>query len=253
MKVLITSGGTRVPIDRVRHIGNMSRGTFGSRIALEMLRLNARSDGRPIEELHFLHAKGSRRPFGVEIDLAEIDDFHATVEELDHIHAEHDLIGGPLIQHEYGDFKEYDGMLCKLLIGIKPDLVILAAAVSDFLVTNYVDGKVRTGDGLTIELCPAEKLISMVKPNLPDCTLVGFKLLVDSTQDDLEAAARESIEKNRCDLVVANDLRDIKAGEHRVTLVRPNRTAVTIESNPDDPNNLARCVASRSVVIALGG
>ena len=33
MKILITSGGTKVSIDRVRSITNMSQGTFGSRIA----------------------------------------------------------------------------------------------------------------------------------------------------------------------------------------------------------------------------
>ena len=51
MRVLLTSGGTRVPIDRVRDIRNMSMGTFGSRIALELLRLNARCDRPPIDEL----------------------------------------------------------------------------------------------------------------------------------------------------------------------------------------------------------
>ena len=35
MKILITSGGTKVKIDQVRHIGNMSKGTFGSKIAEE--------------------------------------------------------------------------------------------------------------------------------------------------------------------------------------------------------------------------
>ena len=32
MKILITSGGTKVKIDLVRSITNMSRGTFGSQI-----------------------------------------------------------------------------------------------------------------------------------------------------------------------------------------------------------------------------
>ena len=31
MKILITSGGTKIPIDLVRPITNMSRGTFGSK------------------------------------------------------------------------------------------------------------------------------------------------------------------------------------------------------------------------------
>ena len=32
-KILITSGGTKIKIDRVRSITNMSKGTFGSQIA----------------------------------------------------------------------------------------------------------------------------------------------------------------------------------------------------------------------------
>ena len=32
MKVLLTSGGTKTLIDEVRHVGNMSNGTFGNHI-----------------------------------------------------------------------------------------------------------------------------------------------------------------------------------------------------------------------------
>lgn len=37
MKILITSGGTKIPLDSVRHIGNMSSGTMGREIALAAL------------------------------------------------------------------------------------------------------------------------------------------------------------------------------------------------------------------------
>ena len=37
MKILVTSGGTKIPIDRVRDITNMSTGTFGSKIAIELI------------------------------------------------------------------------------------------------------------------------------------------------------------------------------------------------------------------------
>jgi phosphopantothenoylcysteine synthetase/decarboxylase len=40
MRVLITSGGTKVPIDGVRDITNMSHGNFGAKIAREFLNLN---------------------------------------------------------------------------------------------------------------------------------------------------------------------------------------------------------------------
>ena len=37
--ILITSGGTKVYIDEVRHVGNMSSGRFGADLAREALRL----------------------------------------------------------------------------------------------------------------------------------------------------------------------------------------------------------------------
>jgi phosphopantothenoylcysteine synthetase/decarboxylase len=40
MNVLITAGGTRVPIDNVRHIGNMSSGAYGSLLAYEFYVMN---------------------------------------------------------------------------------------------------------------------------------------------------------------------------------------------------------------------
>lgn len=246
MRVLLTSGGTRVPIDRVRHIGNMSRGTFGSRIALELLRLNDRLAHHPIDALHFLHAKESRLPFGISADLSS-DAHGGVLDEVTRVAREFRLIGRPLKQHEFSDFQEYEGMLARLCFAHKPHVVILAAAVSDFLVRNYVDGKVRTGDGLEIELRPAPKLISMIKPVHPECKLVGFKLLVDSTDDELEAAARESIERNGCDLVVANDLRDIREGKHRVMMVRPGFDADVYEQDSGDPMFLARIVADWSM------
>ena len=68
MKILITSGGTKVPIDRVRSITNMSHGTFGSRIAdaffndgLKVFRIG-NEHGTPIEKITFFMAKGSRKP-----------------------------------------------------------------------------------------------------------------------------------------------------------------------------------------------
>jgi len=72
---------------------------------------------------------------------------------------------------------------------------------------------------LTIQLRPAEKVISKVKEWAPDAVLVGFKLLVGCTKEELIKAAVSSIETNGCDLVIANDLNSLKAGNHQVWLV----------------------------------
>jgi hypothetical protein len=49
-----------------------------------------------------------------------------------------------------------------------------------------------------------------------------FKLLVNSTDEELTQEAKKSIEKNNCDVVVANDLRDIRQNNHRLLIVTKN-------------------------------
>jgi hypothetical protein len=76
---------------------------------------------------------------------------------------------------------------------------------------------------MTIQLHPLPKLISSVRAKAPRCTLVGFKLLVDCSEDELVQASYKSIAENHCDLVVANDWRSLQRNEHQVLLVRDEK------------------------------
>ena len=62
-------------------------------------------------------------------------------------------------------------------------------------------------------------MIDFVKEWNPNIHLIGFKLLVDVTKEDLIQIARESLEKNQADLIVANDLTQINAEQHLAYLV----------------------------------
>ena len=214
MKILLTSGGTKVPIDRVRSITNMSRGTFGSKIARQLIQN---------EDVHltYLGAEGFEMPFSARIDCFDEDKLsfvELIAERIGLLAGRRDRYA----QVTYKTFDEYAEQLKRLVQEEKPDVVILAAAVSDFIVPNPLDGKIRSKDSLNIQLEASPKLISQIKKWHPDCRLIGFKLLVDSTDEELIEAARKSIKENDCDLVVANDLRDIKAGEHRLLIVNEN-------------------------------
>lgn len=249
-RILITSGGTKVPIDSVRDITNMSNGTFGAKIAHEALVAGA--------EVVFFRAKHSKTPFSAKFDfyrngptpegftdwseaLGQFSDLFNFAEEHRSRYKE---VG-------FRNFGDYSGPLQHLMLQEKPDIVILAAAVSDFLVRNVTDGKVRSQADYSIELEEAPKVISMVKATMPEVFLVGFKLLVGSTKDDLIDAAFDSIDNNCCDLVVANDLADIKASQHKLYLVsgkRGSREKVEAPvTDPNDPNFLARRVVERSI------
>lgn len=66
------------------------------------------------------------------------------------------------------------------------------------------------------------KIISLVKEWNPKIHLIGFKLLVDVSQEHLIQIARESLEKNQADLIVANDLTQISSEQHKAYLVEKN-------------------------------
>ncbi len=107
------------------------------------------------------------------------------------------------------------------------DAIILAAAVSDYGVENYVDTKIRSKESeMSIQLKALPKLISKIKEWDPKTVLIGFKLLVDSNPTELVYAARQSIETNGCDMVVANDLRDITEKEHIIRIVTKDHVTV---------------------------
>lgn len=208
MKILITSGGTKIPIDRVRSITNMSRGTFGSRIADAFFAkgLDAfRSGGGQgdIEKITFFMAKGSTRPTLQGLNDETYEDGYRPVECV-----------------EYSTFDDYKAGIEKLLSEERYDVVVAAAAVSDYGVANYYDGKYRScEDDMVVRLVRLPKVLPIMRRLAPDAVICGFKLLVDSTEDELLAAMEKQIEETGVDLVVGNDLRDIKANDHRLFVV----------------------------------
>jgi len=206
MKILLTSGGTKVPIDRVRSITNMSRGTFGAKIARQIFLC-----GDPNTRLTYLGAAEFRTPFSTQINFAQ-EEFAPAFMRGAHLYEEYLRCQDRYFEQTYKTFEQYQVALSDLLQLGGFDVVILAAAVSDYLVANQVDGKIRSSEEWNIELEPAPKLIKIIKEICPKTHLVGFKLLVDSTKAQLIEAAKKSIVENGCSFVVANDLRDIKAG-----------------------------------------
>lgn len=237
MKVLITSGGTKIPIDRVRDITNMSKGTFGAKIATEFLLKG--------QEVYFFHAEGSKTPFKLNINMLEE---YSTIQEK--LLTEYQKVAWHKERYKemtYKTFDEYRERLERLIKFERPDVVMLAAAVSDYGVENPHKGKVRSNDLLKIQLIQLPKLIYYIKEWLPTVKLVGFKLLVDSKDYELIEAAKRSIADNKCDMIVANDLSDIKDGKHKVHLVFPNEEVHTYKTDPNDSNYLARMVVEHTI------
>jgi len=136
LRVLVTAGGTREPIDSVRFIGNRSSGRMGVALAEEASKRGA--------DVTLVSANVTiPRPAGIEEVTVE------TTAELDAAVREH-----------------FPGC----------DVLIMAAAPADFRATPVEGKLSREGeDGIVLELSPTTDIVAAVAAERrPDQTVVGF-------------------------------------------------------------------------------
>ena len=81
------------------------------------------------------------------------------------------------------------------------------------------------------------KIISLVKEWNPAIHLIGFKLLVDVSEEYLIEIARQSLIKNQADLIIANDLTQISANQHHAIFVEKEQLQ-TVQTKEEIANLL---------------
>ncbi len=88
----------------------------------------------------------------------------------------------------------------------KIDIVIMAAAVSDYTIRGAGRKKIPSGKDLTIRLERTPKIINGIKKMQGGVFLVGFKAETNVGRKGLEAAARKKMRESGADIIVANDV-----------------------------------------------
>ncbi len=195
-KLLITSGPTRAPLDAVRYITNKATGRLGVLIAEEALRRGA--------DVTFVYGRPSQIP----VVRGGAHD-HLTLAAVETVH---DLIA--VFRRELP--RGYDA-------------VIHPMAVLDFEPAEVRDEKMGSQvKEWVVRLVPTPKAIKLVKELAPKTFLVGFKLEVDKELSELRAIALDFLKRNSCDLVVANDLRQIEGGQHTGHFITPRGEVVQV-------------------------
>lgn len=210
--VLITSGGTTVPLEQntVRFIDNFSTGTRGAACAEEFLK-----HGYAVV---FLYRAGSLRPIVRHISF---DSWLETMlkssyslgcdESKTELAHWYNSSRGSLIELEFTTVFDYIAALEQVSIrmnnvGCKGALVC-AAAVSDYYlpITNMATHKIQSSvdTTLNLELHPVPKLLGSVRREwAPECLLVTFKLETDPAI--LDGKVIESMKRYGQHAVVAN-------------------------------------------------
>lgn len=183
LRVLVTAGGTREPIDSVRYIGNRSSGRMGIALA-------EAAAGRGADVV--LVAANVSLPVGGRIRVAAVE----TAAEL----AE-------------AARQEFEAA----------DVVLMAAAVADFRPAGSADGKLaREGSGgVELRLEATEDVIAgLAQARRPGQTLVGFA--AEHGPEAIERA-RAKLRRKGLDAVVFNDISRVEIGfdtdHNEVTIV----------------------------------
>ena len=110
---------------------------------------------------------------------------------------------------------------------------------SDMEVIN--DTKISSYENnLVLVLKPTPKIIGLIKKESPLTYLVGFKLLDGVSKKELIEVAMRLRDKNKCDLVVANDLEDIKNKEHKAYIIDKEDKIVEASDKEDIAKKLVR-------------
>jgi phosphopantothenoylcysteine synthetase/decarboxylase len=207
-RALVTAGGTREPIDGVRHITNFSSGTTGAALADAFATAGW--------EVTLVRASDAVRPTSAAV--AQVP--YASVADLD------DACHRLLAEHDY-------------------DVVVHAAAVSDFVVGAVVvdgvrhpaplAGKLDSARSLSVELVPSPKILPRLRSysRRPDVLVVGFKLTNGATADEAADAVRKQFASAGVDAVVHNDLTEMDHARdrHPVTLWVAGAVRATASSN----------------------
>ncbi|MDB6079382.1 MAG: Phosphopantothenoylcysteine decarboxylase [Akkermansiaceae bacterium] len=112
------------------------------------------------------------------------------------------------------------------------DAAVFAAAVADYRPATLSEHKMKkTGETLTLELVRTPDILGSVRSQFGFTgTLIGFA----AETQDLEAFARDKLQRKGCDLVIANDVSKPGIGfdsdRNEVLLVFPDHT----EAPPED-------------------
>ena len=93
---------------------------------------------------------------------------------------------------------------------------------------------------LIIKLKPTPKIISYIKKLSPKTYLVGFKLLTGVSEQELKKVAYNLLQKNDCNLVIANDIKNINDSGHKAFLIDANKNTIPANTKQDIAKKLIR-------------
>ena len=211
-KVLMTAGPTIEHIDPIRVITNQSSGKTGVSLASELISAGAK--------VTFVYGPGEEKP----------------------------PVGAKII-NVLSSKEMHDAV--KIELKKKFDIVIMAAAVADYIPINQSKKKIKSSkNNLNISLKKAPKIIDQIKKYQKNVLLVGFKAEANVTKSQLIKSAQKKLKESSSDFIVANDIgtpRYKKNPQNNQVIIVDSKKSVV--SNWMNKNKIAKLIRKQIEVI----
>lgn len=213
MKVLITAGATREPIDAVRFLSNVSTGRTGAALAEVFT-----AAGHVVT---LLHGEGAVMP------------------------------QAGCVGESFSSAGDLAAKLQRQLSAGNYDAVIMTAAVADYRPADPIQGKLSSEQNdLTLRLVRNDKILPRLKSFSPQpLGVIGFKLTVAADESTRRAAVAAQFAAGGVDLVVQNDLEEILGvprEEH------PFRLYCGPDQAPEEIQGVAALALAIAVIMQFG-
>ena len=191
LHVVVSTGGTREPIDPVRYIGNRSSGRQGAEVAVA----------------------AARRGAHVRLVAAHVDEGVLSAASVD-----------PRIEVTRVGTAAELGSAVRDASGAA-DVVVMVAAVADYRVADVADRKLSKEDGRlrSLELVENDDILAgLAASRRPGQTVVGFAAETSTDAVELLERARRKRQRKGVDLLVVNEVgwdKGFEASENRVAVL----------------------------------
>lgn len=254
--IVITAGGTSEEIDKVRTITNMSTGKLGATICNKILN----EIPEEINKVYYICSTSSIKPIDNEkiklIIVKGAYDLKEKIETLLNTVKVDFFIHSMAVSDYTTDYVSSSNMLVEELTEklINLDDGFVKENIEKIIeqtLTNPNNSISRNKkmsskeDDIFIKLKKTPKVISVIKKIQPDLVLIGFKLLNDVSKEELTNAATGLLIKNDCNYVIANDLADIKRGNHKAIIFDKNSTNVEVNSKNEIADKITDIIQNK--------
>ncbi|MBO5885007.1 MAG: phosphopantothenate--cysteine ligase [Clostridia bacterium] len=231
MNIIITAGGTSEKIDTVRKITNSSSGKLGQTIANNLLQ-----NLKNLEKIYYISAKNSQKPTKnpkiKEIIVTSCESLYEKMQEILTTKNIDIVIHSMAVSDYTVDFVSSCEIFAEQLQS-KTSKQIVDILNSDNLKIDNTNKISSYSNNLLIKLVPTKKIISYIKKWSPNTTLFGFKLLSNTSTENLINVGYNLLEKNNCDYVIANDLSNIKNDYHLAYIIDKNKNIIEAQNNQE--------------------